>query len=60
MSVTPERVRARTTAPLGHARTVLPSGLRVVTQEMPGARSASIAIFVPVGSRHEDEAHHDH
>ena len=34
-----------------------PNGLRVVTQEMPGARSASVAIFVPVGSRHEDEAH---
>ena len=36
---------------------MLPSGLRVVTQSMPGARSASVAIFVPVGSRHEDEAH---
>jgi predicted Zn-dependent peptidase len=31
--------------------------LRVVTQNMPGARSASVAILVPVGSRHEDEAH---
>jgi len=40
-----------------HRRTVLPGGLRVVTQAMPGARSASVAIFVPVGSRHEDEAH---
>jgi predicted Zn-dependent peptidase len=57
VTVTPARVGARATAPPGHARTVLPSGLRVVTQEMPGARSASIAIFVPVGSRHEDEAH---
>jgi predicted Zn-dependent peptidase len=31
--------------------------MRVVTQSMPGARSASVAILVPVGSRHEDEAH---
>ena len=36
-----------------HERTVLASGLRVVTQTMPGARSASVALFVPVGSRHE-------
>jgi predicted Zn-dependent peptidase len=57
VTVTPARVTARATATPGHARTVLPSGLRVVTQEMPGSRSASVAIFVPVGSRHEDEAH---
>jgi predicted Zn-dependent peptidase len=36
---------------------VLPSGLRVVSQAMPAARSASVALLVPVGSRHEDEAH---
>jgi predicted Zn-dependent peptidase len=40
-----------------HVRTVLPTGMRVVTRSMPGARSASVAIFVPVGSRHEDDAH---
>ena len=40
-----------------HVRTALASGLRVVTQTMPGARSASVALFVPVGSRHEDEQH---
>ncbi len=38
-----------------HRRTVLPGGLRVVTQTMPSARSASVAILVGVGSRHEDE-----
>jgi predicted Zn-dependent peptidase len=38
-----------------HRRTVLPGGLRVVTQSMPAARSASVAILVGVGSRHEDE-----
>jgi predicted Zn-dependent peptidase len=36
---------------------VLPNGLRVVTQTMPHARSVSVALFVGVGSRHEDEAH---
>jgi len=36
---------------------VQPGGLRVVTQAMPGARSASVVLLVPVGSRHEDEAH---
>lgn len=56
MTVTPARVPSSTPG-AGHVRTVLPSGLRVITQEMPGARSASVAIFVPVGSRHEDEAH---
>ncbi|MDQ2689919.1 MAG: insulinase family protein, partial [Chloroflexota bacterium] len=56
MTATPVRARVRAAAP-EHERTVLPSGLRVVTQSMPGARSASVAIFVPVGSRHEDEAH---
>jgi len=33
------------------------SGLRVVTQAIPGARSASVVLLVPVGSRHEDKAH---
>ena len=48
-------VRLRPAAP--HCRTVQPSGLRVVTQALPGARSASVVLLVPVGSRHEDEAH---
>ena len=48
--------QARPVAAPPHRRTVLSSGLRVVTQSMPGARSASVAIFVPVGSRHENEA----
>ncbi len=34
-------------------RTVLPSGLRVVTEEMPGVRSVSAGAWVPVGSRDE-------
>ncbi len=36
-------------------RTVLPNGMRVLTQSMPTARSVSVALFVGVGSRHENE-----
>lgn len=35
-------------------RTVLPSGLRIVTETVPGVRSASFGIWVNVGSRDED------
>ncbi|HEX2193727.1 MAG TPA: pitrilysin family protein [Candidatus Limnocylindria bacterium] len=38
-------------------RDVLPNGLRVVTQEMPHARSVAIGLFVGVGSRYEQGAH---
>src|SRR5882757_3393834 len=38
------------------ATTVLPGGLRVVTETMPGVRSASIGVWVPVGSRDESPA----
>ena len=34
-------------------RSVLPGGLRVVTEAMPGVRSISVGIWVPVGSRDE-------
>lgn len=34
-------------------RTVLPGGLRVVTEPVPGVRSASVGIWVDVGSRDE-------
>jgi predicted Zn-dependent peptidase len=34
-------------------RTVLPGGLRIITEEMPGARSAAVGIWVAVGSRDE-------
>ncbi|MGL4832570.1 MAG: M16 family metallopeptidase [Propionibacteriaceae bacterium] len=48
--------RQRTARPhLGGAvqRTVLPSGLRVVTETMPGSRTLSIGVFINVGSRDE-------
>ncbi|CAN5200594.1 pitrilysin family protein [soil metagenome] len=56
MTSTPATARPRAMSIPGHRRTVLPSGLRVVTQAMPAARSASVAILVGVGSRHEDDA----
>ncbi|MEO6885712.1 MAG: pitrilysin family protein, partial [Jatrophihabitantaceae bacterium] len=37
-------------------RTVLPGGLRIVTELMPGVRSASVGVWVPVGSRDESES----
>jgi predicted Zn-dependent peptidase len=38
-------------------RTVLPSGLRVVTETLPAVRSAAFGIWVGVGSRDEDREH---
>ncbi|MCW2753387.1 MAG: peptidase domain protein [Marmoricola sp.] len=40
----------------GVHRTVLPGGLRVVTEHVPGVRSAAIGVFVGVGSRDETPA----
>ncbi len=37
-------------------RTVLPGGLRVLTEQMPGSRSAAFGIWVGVGSRDETPA----
>ena len=39
-------------------RTVLPSGVRVLTEVMPGAASASVSFSVAVGSRDETDGHH--
>ncbi|MQA60847.1 MAG: insulinase family protein [Actinophytocola sp.] len=36
-----------------HGRTVLPGGLRVVTEHVPGMRSATVGLWVGVGSRDE-------
>jgi len=57
VTASPLRAPSRRRADPAHRRTVLPNGMRVVTEAMPGARSTSVALFVPVGSRHEDEAH---
>ena len=37
-------------------RTTLPGGLRIVTEAMTGVRSASVGVWVPVGSRDETPA----
>lgn len=37
-------------------RTVLPGGLRVITEQMAGVRSAAVGVWVGVGSRHESPA----
>jgi predicted Zn-dependent peptidase len=38
-------------------RTVLPGGLRVITESLPSVRSAAFGIWVGIGSRDEDHAH---
>ena len=40
-----------------HQQIILPNGARVLTEEVPYARSAALGFFVGVGSRHEDAAH---
>ncbi|GEL94318.1 M16 family metallopeptidase [Cellulomonas composti] len=39
-------------------RSVLPGGVRVLTEHMPGLRSATIGAWVGVGSRDEESGHH--
>ena len=41
----------------GAERTVLPSGLRVVSAGLPRSGSVAVAIGITAGSRHESEAH---
>lgn len=38
--------------------TTLPSGLRIVSDAMPEARTASLTVHVAAGSRHESDAEH--
>ncbi|MDQ3308493.1 MAG: insulinase family protein, partial [Actinomycetota bacterium] len=48
---------ARSGAPSSTVRrTVLPGGLRIITEAMPGARSASLGLWTGVGSRDESPA----
>ncbi len=41
---------------MNYERTVLRNGLRLLTAQMPGMRSASIAFYFTVGSRHEQDS----
>lgn len=38
--------------------TILPSGIRVVTDSMPHLETASLGVWIGAGSRHESEAEH--
>ncbi|OLF05480.1 peptidase M16 [Actinophytocola xinjiangensis] len=49
------RVLERTESGCVVKRTVLPGGLRVITEQVPGVRSASVGIWVGVGSRDEQQ-----
>ncbi|MFI5888757.1 M16 family metallopeptidase [Actinoplanes sp. NPDC051513] len=40
----------------GVRRTTLPSGLRIITEAIPGSRSASLGVWVGIGSRDETPA----
>ena len=42
-----------TTSPATHRLDTLPNGLRIVTEAMPGLKSAAIGIWVTAGGRHE-------
>jgi predicted Zn-dependent peptidase len=35
------------------SKTILPNGLRVITEEMPHVRSVAVGVWIDVGSRHE-------
>ncbi|ACQ80727.1 peptidase M16 domain protein [Beutenbergia cavernae DSM 12333] len=39
-------------------RSVLPGGIRVLTESMPGQRSVSMGAWIAVGSRDEHDGHH--
>ncbi|MFP5345720.1 MAG: M16 family metallopeptidase, partial [Actinomycetes bacterium] len=39
-------------------RSVLPGGVRVLTEHMPGLRSVTVGAWVGVGSRDEADGHH--
>ncbi|MBO0831895.1 MAG: insulinase family protein, partial [Actinobacteria bacterium] len=54
---TPDGRSANMTAEDAVRRSVLPGGLRVVTEALPSVRSAAFGIWVGVGSRDEDLAH---
>jgi predicted Zn-dependent peptidase len=60
--MTAERTQAERTERLSDGanvvhRTVLPGGLRVITESLPTVRSASFGIWAGVGSRDEDVSH---
>src|ERR1700731_3966788 len=57
MPTDPSQVSASQVSPSHVRRTVLPGGLRVVSEFLPSVRSVALGIWVGVGSRDEDEFH---
>src|ERR1700722_5375452 len=57
MATEPSQVSASQVSASQVRRTVLPGGLRVVTEFLPAVRSVALGIWVGVGSRDEDESH---
>lgn len=43
--------------PLAVTRSVLPGGVRLLTQNVPGTRAATVGYYLAVGSRDEDRLH---
>ena len=41
----------------GYRRSVLPNGIRVITERMPHVRSVAVGVWLETGSRHESESH---
>lgn len=46
------------TDPTTVSRSVLPSGVEVLTEQMPGLRSATLGAWIGVGSHDEADGHH--
>ena len=46
----------KTAPPLGYERSVLPSGVRVVTEALPTALTSAVGVWVDAGSRDETDA----
>ena len=40
----------------GYRKSVLPNGIRILTERMPHVRSVAVGVWVETGSRHEPEA----
>src|SRR5271163_3113343 len=57
MATEPSQVSASQDSASQVRRTILPGGLRVVTEFLPAVRSVALGIWVGVGSRDEDQAH---
>lgn len=53
LTIDDDELRFETAGGTRVARTVHPSGLRILTEQVPGSQSASIGFWIPAGSRDE-------